>query len=586
GQLATAANLTGAASAAPDAACRICLLETAGQRLRRIAPVIAVARLSVTPSPAEVGQIVTVTLTVTNTGSLALTGVLPSLDVNAGASLVQALSGPVPAGPVGLALNAGQSFVWTFSVVGAGAIRFTATGTGVDSGTGAVVAAAASGALTGFVRCLSELGIIGTVAGDGTAGSSGDSGAASAARVSGPDGVAVDASGNVFIADTGNHKIRRVDGTTGIITTVAGPGAGGSTGEGPATAFRLNAPARVAVDASGNLYIADTGNMRIRKVTASTGAISTLAGTGAAGYNADGIAAATALLNAPGGVAVDASGNVFIADTGNHRIRRVDAVTGNISTAAGTGVPGFGGDGFAAVLAQLDSPAAVAVDETGRLVIADTGNHRVRAVDPASGNISTLAGTGAAGFNGDLQPAGAAELNGPESVQVDRSGNVYIADTANHRIRKVDALTGEIASVAGTGSPGFNGDGLGAGLSELDSPYDVAVDSSCRLLIADRLNERIRGVTPLILAASVTISPATAVVGQAVQVVLTVTNTGADLVTGLVPTLDLNTGGGNLILVSGPVPAGPVALALDAAQSFVWTFSAAGAGGVGLTATG
>ena len=341
---------------------------------------------------------------------------------------------------------------------------------------------------------------ISTFAGRAKTSPSGDGGAATAAQLNTPYGVAVDSSGNLYFSDAVNNRIRKVTASTGVISTVAGTGAHGSGGDGgAATSAQFNTPYGVAVDGSGNIYIADGRNHRIRKVTASTGVISTVAGTGAAGSTGDGAAATLAKLSSPRGVAVDGSGNIYIADTSNHRIRKVDtsATPWTISTVAGDGTKGISGDGGAATAAKLDVPYGVAVDGSGNIYIADTDNHRIRKVDATTGNISRVAGTLAklSGYSGDGGAATAAEINTPLSVAVDGSGNIYIADRNNERIRKVDA-SGNISTVVGTGTPGYNGDGCRATTARLYIPYGVAVDGSGNLYIADGNNHRIRKVGP------------------------------------------------------------------------------------------
>ena len=307
-----------------------------------------------------------------------------------------------------------------------------------------------------------------------------------------PSGVAVDRWGNIYIADTRRRLIRKVD-STGTITTIAGPGDvlfGGDGG--PAVQAGLRPPRGVAVDSAGDLYIADAGNHRIRKVD-STGTITTIAGTGVSGFGGDGGAAVQAGLSNPRGVAVDGVGNLYMADTGNHRIRKVDS-TGTITTIAGTGVSGFGEDGGPAIQATLYYPRGVAVDSTGNLYIADTYNHRIRRVD-LSGTITTIAGTGERSgfFSGDGRPAVQAEFFGPVDVAVDSAGNVYIADSNNNRIRKVDS-TGTITTIAGTGERGDRGDGGPAVEARITEPSGVALDSAGDLYIADAGNNRIRKV--------------------------------------------------------------------------------------------
>ncbi len=326
-----------------------------------------------------------------------------------------------------------------------------------------------------------------TVAGSSSYG--GDGGAAVEALLRFPEGVAADGAGNLYIVDTVNNRIRKVD-AAGVISTVAGGGPGSLGDGGPATAAQLNSPEDVALDGAGNLYIADRDNRRIRKVDAA-GVISTVAGDGTFGFGGDGGPAVEAQLARPTGVALDGAGNLYIADLGNRRIRKVDAA-GAISTVAGDGTYGFGGDGGAATAAQLISPIDVAVDGTGNLYIADLGNRRIRKVD-AAGAISTVAGDGTPGFGGDGGPATAAQLSGPYGVALDGAGNLYIADRNNHRIRKVDAA-GVISTVAGDGTYGFGGDGGPAVAAQLDTPYGVAVDGAGNLYIADRLNHRIRKV--------------------------------------------------------------------------------------------
>lgn len=330
---------------------------------------------------------------------------------------------------------------------------------------------------------------ISTVAGSPSVGFGGDGGPGANALLSVPTGLALDGSGNLYIADTGNNRIRKVTASSGVISTVAGNGIPIFAGDGgPATSASLNGPRAVAVDGSGNLYIADTLNDRVRKVTAA-GVISTLAGTGVAGFGGDNGPATSALFSAPYGVAVDGSGNVYIADRFNNRIRKVSATTGVITTVAGNGTPGFGGDGGLAISAQLNQPPTVTVDGSGNLYIADASNGRIRKVD-ASGNISTVAGNGTQGFAGDGGAATSAQFNTPMSAVSDGS-NIYVADSLNNRVRKI---ANSISTVAGNGTAGFNGDGSGAASAELFNPQSVAVNSS-GLYIADTGNNRVRKVS-------------------------------------------------------------------------------------------
>ncbi|HWE49649.1 MAG TPA: SBBP repeat-containing protein [Bryobacteraceae bacterium] len=328
-------------------------------------------------------------------------------------------------------------------------------------------------------------GAIATLA--GSAASSGlqlgDTGPATGARLNSPQGIAVDSSGHVFIADTANNSIREVSG--GVINTVAGNRVAGFSGDnGAGSSARLNTPEGVAVDSSGSFYIADTANNSIRKVTG--GVITTVAGNQAKGFSGDNGPAASASLNQPAAVAVDSSGNLYIADTGNSRIRKVSASV--ITTIAGNGTAGFSGDGGAATSAQLSAPSGVALDSAGNLYIADTGNNRVRRI--TNGSISTIAGGGA--IPGDNGPATSAQLAGPQGLAVDSTGTLYIAD--NNRIRKVAG--GIINTIAGNGAPGFGGDNTPSTLALVSNAQGVAVDAGGNVYVADSGNNRIRLLKP------------------------------------------------------------------------------------------
>jgi sugar lactone lactonase YvrE len=340
------------------------------------------------------------------------------------------------------------------------------------------------------IRKVTSGGMISTVAGNGTSGYSGDNGLATAARLSSPYDVAVDSTGNLYIADTNNYRIRKVT-TDGMINTAAGNGSMGYNGDGqPATAAALWSPYGMAVDSTGSLYIAENSNNRIRKVTA--GMISTVAGNGLTGFSGDGGPATAARVSNPTGLAYDSAGNLYITGNYYNRIRKVTA-DGIITALAGTGTRGYSGDGGPATAAQLNNPYSVAVDSAGSLYISDYGNYRVRKVTIA-GVISTVAGNGLTGFSGDGGLATAAQLSGPQGMAVDSAGNLYIADFDDCRIRKVTAA-GVISTVAGNGTQGFSGDGGPATAAMLDSPAAVAVDSAGNLYIADSANNRIRKVT-------------------------------------------------------------------------------------------
>jgi sugar lactone lactonase YvrE len=328
---------------------------------------------------------------------------------------------------------------------------------------------------------------ISTVAGTGEARFKGENEPAVSAQLNSPCGIAVDSAGTVYLSDSGNHRVRKIT-ADGKISTVAGTGTAGYRGDnGPAVSAQLYDPREVAVDSAGAVYIADNGNHRVRKITAD-GKISTVAGTGTASFGGDGGPATAARLCNPYGVAVDSSGTLYISDRNNHRVRKVTA-DGKISTVAGTGTAGSAGDGGPAVSAQLASPEGVTLDSAGTLYIA--GSYRVRKVT-ADGKISTVAGTGTAGSSGDGGPATAARLN-PLGLATDSSGTLYTADFDNHRVRKI-AADAAISTVAGTGTAGFGGDGGPATAARLNLPIGVAVDSAGTLYITDLGNHRVRKV--------------------------------------------------------------------------------------------
>jgi sugar lactone lactonase YvrE len=344
--------------------------------------------------------------------------------------------------------------------------------------------------LNNRVRKVTAAGIISTVAGNGVAGLSGNGGQAAAAQLNGPLGVAVDNAGNIYIADTMNNLVRKVA-PGGIITTLAGGGSLGVGDGGPATSAQLNGPAGVAVDSSGNLYIADSGNNRVRMV-APGGGITTVAGAGSASLWGDGGPATGSQLNTPGGVSVDSSGNLYIADTGNQRVRMVS--NGIINTVAGSGpiTPAYQGDGGQATAAQLANPMGVAVDRAGNIYIADSGNYAIREV--SGGLINTVAGNNACClFQGDYGPAVKAVLSVPQGVALAGDGSVYISESGVGRVRKV--LAGIITTKAGTGVLGYSNDGASALIAQLSNVAGLAVDSAGNLYIADYGNSRVRMVT-------------------------------------------------------------------------------------------
>lgn len=400
-------------------------------------------------------------------------------------------------------------------------------------------------------------GNISTIAGTGVAGFSGDGLVATNAKINNPAGIALDGAGNIYFADRSNSRIRKITITNGYISTIAGNGNTTFGGDGGlATAAAIKTPNNIVLDAATPtaIYVSD-GNFRIRKINLADNKISTLAGTGIRGYSGDGAAAlnamlsfvsfgainnsisidatgniffadgsnrirrinkatsiittiggnnsyggdgglaANALLKNPGGIAVDASGNIFIADFNNHRIRRVDNSTGKISTFAGNGNAAYTGDSALAVNASLRNPSAIAFDNFGNLIIADQGNSVIRMVDATSGNIYTIAGNGTAGYSGDNGNAKSAQLYYPSSIAVDENNNIYIADQLNYRIRFINTTTGIIKTIAGNGTSGYSGDNGPALLAKFGSVTGLAYANGL-LYVADQTNNVVRFLDP------------------------------------------------------------------------------------------
>lgn len=348
-----------------------------------------------------------------------------------------------------------------------------------------------------------------TAAGNGTQGYSGDNGQALSAKLNNPTQVATDALGNVYITDFANSKIREIN-TGGIIFTLAGNGKTGYAGDGgPAVNAELNNPGGIAVDGAGNVYIADIDNNVIRKVD-TKGNISTFAGTGTSGFSGDGGAATSAKLAAPNAIAVDASGNVYVSDAGNSRIRII-STTGIITTVAGNGNFAYSGDNGPATAAAINYPYGVAIDAFDNLYIADYVNNRIRKV--SGGIISTVAGNGNPGYTGDGGAATTAEINYPIAVAVRPDSNlVYLADGSDNVIRYVDSK-GNIHTCAGNGTAGYKGDGGPATAAEFNYPYGIAFNQIGNLFIADQNNNVIRetggvqGVNELDNSATIGIYP-------------------------------------------------------------------------------
>ena len=358
-----------------------------------------------------------------------------------------------------------------------------------------------------------------TVIGAGIAGNSVDGIAAMSAQIGRPYDVKVDGTGNIYFVDIQNNLVRKMTLSTGRITTIAGLGPNGyyNGDDIAATSAKLKYPRGIDLDGMGNVYIADSDNHRVRKVTVSTGIITTIAGrsipysVGQGGYDKDNIAATSALLNYPQGVAIETSGNVYIADTFNHRVRKVTVSTGIITTIAGTGSPGYNTDNIAATSAMLNFPPGVAIDGSGNVYIADSYNKRVRKVKNSTGIITTIAGTGFSAFtNADNIAATAATLGDPEKVAVDGLGNVYISSTSYQIVRKVTVSTGMITTFAGTGDYGYNGDNIVATTAKLNAPQGITIDGSGNVYIADSSNYRIRLIRNVTLTASPSGAPSMA----------------------------------------------------------------------------
>ncbi len=354
----------------------------------------------------------------------------------------------------------------------------------------------------------SKLGVLSTVLGGGPVGNA----LATVAAISTPFALCCDGSNNLYISDNYYHRIYRVAAHTGLLTTVAGSGIPGYSGDGgPAVDATLFYPYGISCDAAGNLSIADTDSNRIRYVNSASGIISTVAGTGTPGYNGDGIAAISAQLNTPQGTATDSAGNLYVADSDNSRIRLVNqgqqpitifgqsaspitVLPGQIQTVAGNGKAGYSGDGHLATAARLNLPWGVALDSFGNILIADYYNQRLRSVDINTGVITTLAGTGHRGAQGDGGPAVDASLTFPCTLALDSAGNIYIGQEQTSMVRKITVATGIITTVAGTHVLGTGGDGGPATKAELNSPTGVAIDSTGALFIAEYGGARVRRV--------------------------------------------------------------------------------------------
>jgi sugar lactone lactonase YvrE len=435
-------------------------------------------------------------------------------------------------GLTGRTIATGLTYQWQKSATGAagsftnisGATDSTYSFTGITTNTYYRAVVSCSGAGDSSVAALvtvsstAACNIITTIAGNGSAGYSGDGGVATAAAFNNANGVATDIFGNIYVADVLNNRIRKIA-PTGIISTVAGTGTVGYSGDGgAATAATLSSPIGVACDAGGNLYIADYTNSCVRKVSTS-GIITTIAGTGTPAYSGDGGPATAAALYYPYSIAVDSNNYVYISDYGNYRIRCV-LPSGIINTIAGTGTYGFSGDGGAATSASISNTDGVTFDGSGNIYFSDYGNSRIRKIS-TSGIISTIAGTGTYGYGGDGGAATSATMSYPTGLISDIFGNLYFNDLNNNVVRKI-STSGIITTVAGTTVSGFSGDGGVATAARLTGPTGLAIDGSGKLYILDNGNARLRvisggpvvgaitGLSSVAVGSSITLSDTTA----------------------------------------------------------------------------
>ena len=338
-----------------------------------------------------------------------------------------------------------------------------------------------------------ESGKIQTIAGTGEPGYSGDGGPAGRALLREPFMCDFDRQGNLYFSEARNHTVRRVDLATGVITTVAGTGAEGYSGDGgPAVSATLNQIYALIIDANNDIYVVDRLNAAVRRIEAATGIITTVAGTGEPGYSGDGGPGNMAQLREPNDVFLDGRGGLLIADIQDQRVRRLDLATGIITTFAGNGEKERAGDGGPAKQASILGARAVCMDSKGNTYICEREGHGVRKVD-ANGMMSTFAGTGERGYEGDGGPAITATWNGPKAIRCDLQDNIIVVDTENHAIRRIDATTGTVTTIAG-GHQGGDGDGGNATEAGLDRPHGCGVDGQGNIYIADSNNHRVRVV--------------------------------------------------------------------------------------------
>jgi sugar lactone lactonase YvrE len=353
----------------------------------------------------------------------------------------------------------------------------------------------AAPSIVSTVQLNNTCNVISTVAGNGQCGYTGDNGNAKVASLSSPIGITVDSLTNLYIADFDNNVIRKVTKLTGIVTTIAGDGncqSDGSGYSGPALSISFNQIWDVSLDTSANVYVSDSDDNVIRKLTVLTGIIATFVGNGQSSYNGENLLATSASLSGPRGIFLDSSSNLYVADTNNHRIRKIDVITKVITTIVGNGQSGYTGDNGVGTNAKLNKPNSVFVDTSGNVFIADYNNYCIRKLTKATSIIATIVGSGSYGYSGDNGLATNAKMRQPFDMLVDSIGNILVSDGNNNVIRKVSISTNIITTIVGTGLATFDGDDASATSKSLYKQACIALDNSGNLYIADKYNNRIR----------------------------------------------------------------------------------------------